>query len=132
VPEPGGVQVGDGDDGHAVLAFVADNQRKAISDLPALTCHASDRWSADHWQASDSEVAGAVAAAAAQWIGEAAIVATRVRRWRLATPQPPWPQPTWLDPERRVALAGDAFAGPRVEGAYLSGRAAAAALAEVN
>ena len=50
--------------------------------------------------------------------------------WRHATPRL-----VWTDRYCRVAngqtpllLAGDAFAGPRVEGAWLSGTAAAAAV----
>ena len=53
----------------------------------------------------------------------------QVKRWRFATPRTIWPEPCWVasgtDP---LALAGDAFAGPRVEGAVLSGLAAADAL----
>lgn len=131
VPEPGGVQLGQGDD-DGVLSFVADNQRKGISEAPAVTCHAGDRWSTLHWGATDADVVAAIATSARAWLGDAAIVDARVRRWRLATPHPVWPDATWLDAEHTLAIAGDAFAGPRVEGAYLSGVAAASAIDDLN
>jgi predicted NAD/FAD-dependent oxidoreductase len=126
VPDPGGVQ--QADDDRAVLSFVADNQRKGISAVAALTCHAGAAWSAHHWAMSNDELTERLQRAAAPWIGDARIVASRIRRWRLATPHPTWPEPTWADAERAVVLAGDAFAGPRFEGAYRSGLAAAAAV----
>jgi predicted NAD/FAD-dependent oxidoreductase len=57
-----------------------------------------------------------------------------VKRWRFATPQQIWPDRCWVAPASpgrtsgSLVLAGDAFAGPRIEGAALSGLAAAAAL----
>ena len=54
----------------------------------------------------------------------------QVKRWRFATPRSPWPEPCWVAPEGSLVVAGDAFAGPKVEGAYNSGLAAAAALGD--
>ena len=53
----------------------------------------------------------------------------QIQRWRYAGPVECWPDATvtWgFDPV--IALAGEAFAGPKVEGAFLSGRAAADAV----
>ncbi len=52
----------------------------------------------------------------------------QLKKWRFAGPVTPWPEPCWIDAERGVVLAGDAFAGPKFEGAFNSGRAAAAAV----
>lgn len=127
VPAPGGVQFGPGDlDGP--FAFVADNHAKGVSAVPALTLHATPSWSAARWGEPTSEVRTELLALARPWLGAAGVVATQVKKWRFATPSRQWPDPCWVDPDLRVVLAGDAFAGPRVEGAFESGIAAAAAL----
>jgi renalase len=58
------------------------------------------------------------------------VAASSVKRWRFATPQRTWPEPCWSSVEGAapVAVAGDAFAGPKIEGAALSGVAAAEAV----
>ncbi len=129
VPEPGGVQLTDG-----LWSFVADNQRKGISAVPALTLHATPDVSATRWAEADEALRHDLLGAARPWLGDAGIVATEIVRWRYA-------QPTAVRPERCVVvagtpgghpgpivIAGDAFGGPRVEGAFLSGKAAAARL----
>jgi renalase len=121
VPDPGGVQLVGGE----VFGFVADNHRKGVSAVTALTCHAGAAWSDEHWDRPTTELVERLIAAAGPFIGNATAVHTGVRRWRLATPRPTWPEACWSDPDRRVVLAGDAFAGPKFEGAYLSGLAAA-------
>jgi predicted NAD/FAD-dependent oxidoreductase len=125
VPEPGGVQLGEG----TPLSFVADNAGKGISAVPALTLHAGATWSLDHWDADRDAVHHELLAAARPWLGDARVVESQVKRWRFATPRHTWPAPCWTAEGRApLVLAGDAFAGPRVEGAALSGLAAAAAL----
>ena len=83
-----------------------------------------------HWDDPPEELRAWALEAAAPWIGGAGVVAARVRRWRFAGPQTIWPEACWT-PESGPPWhsAGDAFAGPKVEGAALSGLAAAAVLA---
>jgi renalase len=125
IPPPGGVQQPD----HPTVTFVTDNAAKGVSPVPALTVHASAPRSRALWGRSDEELAAAVLADAAPWIGDAVPLEVQVQRWRYATPTTLWPEPcavVHLDPP--VVLAGDAFDGPRVEGAFLSGLAAADAV----
>jgi renalase len=123
VPEPGGVQGAEG------FTFIADNRRKGISDVDAITLHADPAWSSEHWDTPVDEVHRALLDRARPWLGDAEVVDSQVKRWRFATPRSIWPEATWSpDDVGSLALAGDAFAGPRVEGAALSGLAAAAAL----
>jgi hypothetical protein len=130
VPAPGGVQ-----SPSAEVDFVADNQAKGISVLPAVTLHASPDWSAARWDAPPASILAELQSLLRPWLGRAAVVEAQVKRWRFATPQAQWRHPCHVleDADAPVVLAGDAFAGPRVagpsvEGAALSGLAAAAAL----
>ncbi|MCU1503620.1 MAG: hypothetical protein JWM12_2974 [Ilumatobacteraceae bacterium] len=120
VPEPGGVQGAPG------FTFIADNLRKGISAVPALTLHADPAWSKEHWDDDRDATHAALREAAVPWLGSAMIVDSQVKRWRYATPRAIWPEPCWrAEDGLPVVLAGDAFAGPRVEGAILSGLAGA-------
>lgn len=123
VPAPGGVQ------GEGHFTFVGDNRAKGISDVPALTLHADPAWSLARWDDEPAATHEALLQIAAPYIGNARVIASQVKRWRFATPQRIWPDAHW-SPEAysSLAVAGDAFAGPRIEGAALSGVSAAAAL----
>ncbi len=125
VPSPGGVQ--DADD---TFSFVADNAVKGISRVPALTLHASGAWSAARFGDAADAVRADLLAAAARWIGKARVVASQLKKWRFAAPLEVWPERFVLLGDRPgpLVLAGDAYGGPRVEGAYLSGLAAADAV----
>jgi renalase len=126
VPPPGGVQLTDGP-----FSFVADNQAKGISDVPAVTLHASGELSSARWDEPDWDVLRLLLNEGRRWLGAAEPVRAELRRWRYA-------RPVVLHPERclviegrmPVVLAGDAFGEPRVEGAARSGWAAATALGE--
>ena len=124
VPAPGGVQ------GASGFTFIADNQAKGISDVPALTLHADPAWSADHWADAPADAHSALLQLAAPWSGDAQVTESQLKRWTFATPRTIWPDRCWQADAARGALiiAGDAFAGPRVEGAALSGAAAAEAV----
>ncbi len=91
--------------------------------------HADPAWSEAQWDADRAATAAALLDLAAPFIGEATVVEHQVKRWRFATPRTIWPEPCYLaEAAAPLVLAGDAFAGPRVEGAILSGLAAADAL----
>ena len=125
VPVPGGVQ-----DADETFSFVADNQAKGVSATPALTLHANAGWSLAWWDRPADETHAELRHRAAPWLGTAEIVTSQVKRWRFATPQSTWPDPCWRADGggAPLILAGDAFAGPKIEGAALSGLAAATAL----
>lgn len=125
VPPPGAVQLQEGP-----FTFVADNAAKGISDRPALTLHTSDRWARRAWDRPDDQVLDLALAAAAPWLGDATVEAAQLKRWRYAAPRRTWPDPCCVavDGDEPLVLAGDAFDGPRVEGAYRSGLAAATAV----
>lgn len=128
VPGPGGVQL-DPADPSAPFGFVGDNQAKGVSPVPAVTFHATQPWSREHWDDDPEALRSALLERAAPFLGDAEVIEAQVKKWRFAGPVEPWPEPCWVDEEHRVVLAGDLFAGPKVEGAFDSGVAAAAALA---
>ncbi|CAN5395258.1 hypothetical protein BH23ACT9_BH23ACT9_17930 [soil metagenome] len=109
------------------VRFLADNATKGISAAPAITVHADGDWSTAHFDDADEDVARDLAELVDPWVGSG-ITDAQVKRWRYATP-------LTAHEDRAVTLAeglviaGDAFGGPKVEGAALSGLAAAALLA---
>ena len=129
LPSTGALQLTD----HPDLAFITDNHAKGISTEPAVTIHLTHTRSELLWSASDQEVASFAMTAAAEHLGSAkdpsGISASSVQRWRYAEPVNCLSEGfvMWGD-QPRIVLAGEAFCGPRVEGGYLSGRAAADAL----
>jgi renalase len=132
LPEPGAIQFAG--DASGPVAWVADNQRKGISPVPALTVHATGAFSRGHFDVPPDEVAAVLIDAVRPWIdGDPgkAIVERSVHRWKFATPTTVLPDPfvavSWSPP---ILCCGDAFAGPRVEGAFSSGVAAGTMLAD--
>ena len=123
IPPPGGLAPDDGP-----IAWIADNQLKGISAEPAVTIHATHAFSLEHWDRDRQESARALLDAAAEWLG-AGIRTFQVHGWRYSKPKRVNEEPcVLLSQAPPLVLAGDAFAGPRVEGAALSGWAAAAAI----
>ena len=123
IPAPGGKALGEDP-----IAWLADNQIKGVSSIPAVTIHATAAFSHLRWSDDRNEVGKELLRAAGPWLGSN-VVTFQVQGWRYAkavhveksgclvlNEQPP------------LLIAGDAFAAPRVEGAVLSGWAAAATL----
>ncbi len=121
VPAPGGVQLTEGP-----FSWVADNMAKGVSEFPALTLHCDPVTSQALWGAEPQEVLDELLPAASEWFGEAEVLEAQVKTWRYAIPTTTWPEPycTAVDGDWPLVLAGDAFDGPKVEGAYRSGMAA--------
>ena len=123
VPAPGGVQNPDEN-----LQFVADNMAKGISPVPALTFHFSPAFSAAHFDDDIDSLHAEMLSLARPWLGRAHVTESQPKKWRFATPRSSFPERCWVVPGGGVVLAGDAFDGPKVEGAALSGLAAARAV----
>lgn len=122
LPEPGAIQ-----HSYAPISWMADNQRKGISpNAVIITVQAGPDYSCNLWEKPADEVLAALQIGLEPYLGpDARIREAQLKRWRYALP-------TTTHPERclvaetlpPLAFAGDAFDGPRVEGAALSGLAA--------
>ncbi len=122
LPAPGGMKL----EKHPPLCWIADNQMKGVSaEVPTLTLHADPSFSAEHWDSPD-EVRGPRMIEAARPLLQASVVDYACHRWGFTKPVNPWPGPCYHKSGLGLTLAGDSFGGARVEGAALSGLAAAA------
>ena len=129
VPEPGGVQLAESE----AFTFVADNRRKGISPNHAVTLHANHDYSLRRFDHPVEEVCRELEELAAPWIGDATVLASDVKHWRHAGPVKALADRVLVDAGagQRLTFAGDAFGGPKVEGAFNSGLAAARTLREI-
>ena len=110
------------------IAWLGDNQHKGTSAAPAVTIHSSAPFAAEHLDAGADRWVPLLADAAAEHL-DASIVEPVGHRWRYAEPQQTFADgATVLGGPGDIVLAGEVFAGARVEGAFLSGLAAAAAV----
>ena len=120
---PGGLAPADGP-----IAWIADNQLKGISAEPAVTIHATHAFSLQHWERDRQESGRRLLDAANLWLG-ANVRTFQVHGWLYSKPLQVDEHPCMIVSQGPpLVLAGDAFAGPRVEGAALSGWAAAEAV----
>ena len=124
VPEPGGMQIKS-----EPLDWICDNRRKGISEAPAVTVHAGPEWSRSHFEDEEMEITESMISHAGDYLGTdlaPAVVETSLARWRYSWVTNPHPEPCLVasdDPP--LVFCGDAFGQPKVEGAALSGLAAA-------
>jgi hypothetical protein len=128
VPEPGWVELA-GDP----LAVIADNRQKGISPgKTAITVQAGPEFSRAHLYRDKGEVGRLLLAEAAPWL-RAGITEVSLQRWLYSRPVGRREHRCLaLSGDLPLVLAGDAFGGPRVEGAWLSGLAAARELIELK
>jgi renalase len=117
-------------DGHLAppgdpIAWLGDNQDKGTSTVPAVTIHSTPDFAIVR-QDDDPAVWTDELARAAEHHLDAKVIAASNHRWLYAQPQTTLEVGAMdLQPGAPVVLAGEVFAGARVEGAYLSGLAAA-------
>ena len=110
---------------HPILAWIADNHQKGISSLEgSVTVHGAPAWSREHFKDDGDRIADLLLSAAEPWLGHP-VYRWQLHRWRYAKPQNALDIGCLVLPDLHLIFAGDAFTGPRVEGAYLSGLAAA-------
>jgi renalase len=123
LPEPGAVDPLDGP-----VDWVADNQRKGVSAAPAVTVHASAEFTREHWDTDDDTVVTALLGALQ--LGSTLVPGgAQVHRWRYARPiAVHHARSLEAHGHPGLVFAGDAFGGAKVEGAVLSGLAAAEVL----
>jgi predicted NAD/FAD-dependent oxidoreductase len=119
IPPPGGLVPTSGP-----VSWMADNQLKGISAEPAVTIHANHEFSLAHWDEDRMESGRLLLNTAQPWLG-AEVLSYQVHGWRYSKPLQVDAEPcALLQTSPPLVIAGDAFAGPRVEGAALSGMAA--------
>lgn len=126
IPPPGAVQIN-----REPLTWIADNLQKGVSEIPTVTLHGGPDFTRRHL-ADDRDHVGRLLleeAAAQGWLDLGAVDEVQVHRWLFAQPVTLHPDRTLMvDVPGPLAFAGDAFKEARVEGAALSGLAAAKAL----
>jgi renalase len=124
MPGPGGMQVKG-----EPLDWIGDNQLKGISDLPAITIHAGPEWSSAHFEDGEADIQQQLLSFAADRLGTdlaTRVIDTSLARWRYSWVTNTHPENFLAASEDPTLLfCGDAFGQPKVEGAALSGLAAA-------
>jgi renalase len=116
------------------ISFLSDNFKKGISSRRgSLTVHLSAEVSR-HLFATDEQTIISYICQQLELLFKVSKVTppkvTSIQRWRYASPINTFDVPfiKWADPERpetKIYFAGEAFGGPKIEGAFLSGCAAA-------
>lgn len=112
-----------------VLGFAAhDGGKPGRAGAPTYVLHGASAWSQAQFDQPLEASFDALLAAFARVVGGPLpeLVHRGMHRWRYALASPPPPGPAAVfDRDLQLAAAGDAFVGGRVEGAFLSGVAAA-------
>jgi predicted NAD/FAD-dependent oxidoreductase len=108
------------------IDWLADNYRKGISpDGHTVTIHAGPGFSLRHWDDPAEDVFRRLMDPVEPVLG-ADVRGSQMHRWRYSKPLVVYPERFFrVEAPAPLLLAGDAFGGPRVEGAALSGLAAA-------
>lgn len=130
VPSPGYVRIPGGP-----VEWIADNTQKGVSaGVAALTIHARAEFSRNYFESVKFEsvkdaTVRLLLEAAQPWLG-GNVTASQLHRWKYSRPvEADRPLYLYSQYPAQLAIAGDGFGGPRLEGAFLSGLAAAEKIA---
>ena len=114
---------------HPILSWAARNSTKPKrpDTTEQIVLQASHDWTAANWERDPDEVAQQLQAAFFDSSGFATQEpnSLKAHRWKYAIPINPPENRCFKDPVYHVVTCGDWASGPRVEGAFLSGMAAA-------
>ena len=125
IPAPGGLW----GSGHP-LGWIACNYQKGISTNKgyAVTLQAGPEFSQNYWDQDNAEIAQKLLKAADSWLGSK-VLDYQIHRWRYSQVAISYGEPCLVLAEPGpLILAGDGFLAPKIEGAVLSGLAAARSL----
>jgi predicted NAD/FAD-dependent oxidoreductase len=113
-----------------IITWIADDGSRRGDAAPVLVAHVNPVFAAGHLDDPSGVLPQTIATVRRVLDIDPFPVWTWAHRWSLAKPIAALDEDCWLHPELPVGLAGDAWAGgPRVEAAWLSGRALGRALA---
>lgn len=118
-------------DGHLApdagpIAWIADNRHKGVSEVPAVTIHSTPDYARANLEAGADVWLDDLLDELGHLTGTTSTAAT-AHRWRYSMPTNPL-DTGFLDLGSGVWLAGEAFSGARIEGAFASGKMVAAAV----
>ena len=114
-----------------VVTWIADDGSRRGDDAPVLVAHVNPVFAAGHLEDPSGVLPQTIAAVRRVLQIEPLPSWTWAHRWSLAKPLAALDEACWIHEALPLGLAGDAWAGgPRVEAAWLSGRALGAALAD--
>ena len=123
IPFPGGLSVEE-----ESLVWLASNYQKGISPHGySVTLHGTPSFSNAFWDRSDEEISQKLFEAASEWL-TSPVIEYQVHRWRYSLPKTFYSELCLVLSELPLVMAGDAFVAPKIEGAVLSGLAAAQAI----
>lgn len=130
LPEPGAIQKPE-----ERIPWIADNRHKGISsETNLVTVHAGTDLSKELWNTDDLQIFAVLEKSLKPFLEpNTRIQPVYLKRWQYAWPEVLYPKryflSAYLPP---LVFAGDAFGGPRVEGAVLSALAAAQVLSRLK
>jgi predicted NAD/FAD-dependent oxidoreductase len=113
---------------HGPVKWIADHQKRGISQIPTYTAHLSAQYSQETWNLPQEQVVSRISPNISTLLGTN-LKTAHMHRWKYANLIQGFPQMFYLQQQPLpLILAGDGFGSGGVEGAVLSGIEAARAI----